>query len=291
MAEERTWTVRDLLAWAGPWLTKHGLDDNPRLDGELLLAKALGLRRLDLFLDPDRPLIPAELATFKGLIKRRAAREPVAYITGQREFWKSSFAVTPAVLIPRPDTEKLVELVLSRYPLRDHPLEILELGVGSGVVLASLLLEYPGGRGVGVDCSEAALAVARRNFATLGLDSRALLRQGNWFGVLDPGERFDVIVANPPYVADGEWQELQPEIRLWEPKEALLAGPDGLNAYRTLLPGSGPWLKPDGMLAVEIGTTQGEAVSDLMRQARYQEVAVHRDYSGHPRVVTGRGGG
>ncbi|MBF0178158.1 MAG: peptide chain release factor N(5)-glutamine methyltransferase [Magnetococcales bacterium] len=282
----RTWTVRELLQWTAGWLAGRGVEA-PRLDGELLLAEVLGVRRIDLFLDPDRPLVASELAAFKLLLKRRAAREPLAYILGHREFWTLDLHVTPGVLIPRPESECLVEAVLEHLPKRQSPLAILDVGVGSGAILFSLLTEYPLARGVGIDMAAAPLACARKNADRLVLSDRVEIRAGDLFAPLTSGERFDVIVANPPYIAAGEWAGLQPEVRDWEPRESLLGGDDGLAVYRRLVPAARHFLQPKGLLIVEIGMQQGEAVRQEMVQAGFEGVIVLEDYGHRPRVVGG----
>ncbi|MBF0138251.1 MAG: peptide chain release factor N(5)-glutamine methyltransferase [Magnetococcus sp. DMHC-1] len=286
MTASRTWTVRELLQWTTGWLAGYGVEA-PRLDGELLLAEALNIRRIDLFLDPERPVIPSERAAFKILIKRRAAREPLAYILGHREFWSLDLLVTPGVLIPRPESECLVESVLERFPDRQTPLDILDIGVGSGAILFSLLTEYPLAKGVGIDSATAPLACARHNAERLALANRVRLLAGDLYAPLMAEERFQVIVANPPYIGAAEWAGLQPEVRDWEPGEALLAGTDGLAIHQRLIPASRRFLKPGGLLAVEIGIQQGEAVAQEMLRSGLEQVTILPDYSHRPRVVRG----
>lgn len=280
------WTIRLLRPWSAAWLQRQG-SDTPQLDGDLLLADALGLRRIDLFLDPDRPLDPAELAAFKSRLRRRGQREPVAYILGRCSFWKETFRVAPAVLIPRPESEMLLETVLERFADREASLEILELGLGSGALLISLLREFANARGVGTDISEPALALARENGAALGVEGRLTCHQGDLTAPLDPGSRFDVIIANLPYVTSAEMAGLEPGVRDWEPHEALHGGADGLDLLARLPSLAAPFLNTEGMLALEIGQTQGPAVSGFLRDAGYRDVTVHRDYGRRPRVVAG----
>lgn len=325
-----TWTVRSLQAWSVPWLQQRGAD-TPRLDSDLLLANALGVQRLDLFLDPSRPVSKRELATFKKHIQRRARREPVAYILGYHGFWQQDFIVTPDVLVPRPETELLVETVLEAFPTShqdvldshrarlpghtvagdgDHTsqtvLKILEIGVGSGALLCSLLLEYPNARGTGIDISPTALSVAERNAKQHGCLERATLLLGDLVEPLtatssaetrlshtSPSEHlsdghFQVIVSNPPYVTTSELASLEPEVRVWEPHQALDGGIDGLTVLRRLPSAVAPFLSSGGFLALEIGATQGEAVTSFMKTAGYQDVTLHLDFGRRPRVVSAR---
>ncbi|MBF0426268.1 MAG: peptide chain release factor N(5)-glutamine methyltransferase [Magnetococcales bacterium] len=286
MATDRTWNVRELLRWTAGWLAGHGVDA-PRLDSELLLAEALGVRRIDLFLDPDRPLILSELAAFKRLIKRRAAREPLAYIVGHCAFWSLELAVGPGVLIPRPESERLVELVLERYPERQTPLTILDIGVGSGAILLSLLSTYPRARGVGIDIATAALTCARHNAERLALHERVRILEGDLCAPLTADDHFTVIVANPPYVDPAVLPTLQPEVRDWEPRLALLADQAGLAVHRRLIPAARRFLEPGGLLALEIGIEQGAAVADEMARHGLESVIILEDYSHRPRVVCG----
>lgn len=278
------WTVRTLLQWSTPWLAQRGVEA-PRLDGELMLAKALDLRRIDLFLDPDRPLNAPELAAFKGLLRRRAAREPVAHLLGRREFWGIDFLVSSAVLIPRPESELLVEAVTGWCAGRDRPLEIFEPCVGSGAVLCALLKEYPEARGVGSDLSPEALAVAGQNVARCGLGERVTLLEGDLDAGVAPERRFDVVVVNPPYIVRAELAGLQPEVRDWEPRLALDGGEDGLMVL-SRLPGLVRMrLRPGGRAAIEVGYDQGEQVVTLFRQAGFAAVTLLEDFHRIPRVV------
>lgn len=283
-----TWTIRTLLGWSTPWLGQRGID-SPRLDGELLLARALGLRRIDLFMDPDRPLNASELAAFKALIVRRAAREPVAHILGLREFWGMAFFSSAAALIPRPETELLVETVLVHVADRSTPLEILEPCVGSGALLCALLKEYPSAEGVGSDLSAEALVVARRNVERCGHGARVTLLEGDLDGSVAEDRMFDVVVVNPPYIASGALQGLQPEVRDWEPRLALDGGVDGLELLRRLPALFKRRMRPGGVAVTEIGYDQGEAVEALFRGAGFTRVELLKDYQRLPRAVVVRG--
>lgn len=269
--------------------------ETPRLDSDLLLADALGVERLQLFLDPDRPVAGEELARFRQHVQRRARREPVAYILGRRSFWRQEFFITSDVLVPRPETELLVETVLDVFPpdSQQDPFFILELGVGSGAVLCALLLEYPAARGIGVDISAAALGVAEENARRLGCLDRITLLRGDLVQPLCiplyAAYRFQVVVANPPYVTTGELVHLEPEVSRWEPRQALEGGVDGLAVLRRIPGEVKPFLAAGGLLAVEIGETQGDVVAGFLTEVGLQEVALRLDYGRRPRVVTGLG--
>ncbi len=218
---------------------------------------------------------------FESLIKRRIGREPVAYIVGFKEFWSLELEVTPDVLIPRPETETIVEEVLGRYPSSSTPLKILDLGTGSGCLLAALLKEFPNARGLGIDESDKALAVAARNIARHGFAARAEFRNGNWLdGVAGD---WDVVVSNPPYIPSADLAGLEPDVRGYEPVGALDGGPDGLESVRALA--SGFRRLQIGMALVEIGAGQAESAQALMAAAGLSVQRIARDLAGIPRVV------
>lgn len=249
--------------------------DTPRLDAEVLLAHQLGWSRGDLILKSDLMIEPQD---FDLMVKRRALGEPVAHITGSREFWSLDLIVTPDVLIPRPDSETLIEVALR---LAAHPpAHILDLGTGSGALLLAALSEWPEATGIGIDASAAALAVAQRNAVRTGLSNRAMFRAGNWGQGLD--ERFDLILSNPPYIAETE--PLSDEVRIHEPATALFAGHDGLDDYRRILPQLSRLLQPGGLAVVEIGHRQGDALLDLAA-THGLHASVHPDLAGRDRAV------
>ncbi|MDX2233090.1 MAG: peptide chain release factor N(5)-glutamine methyltransferase [Hyphomonadaceae bacterium] len=258
---------------------------SPVLDARMLVEAATGVSRLDIVTDPHRPVTEEARARLAALTARRAAREPLAYILGRREFWTLTLAVDPAVLCPRPETEAVVEAALAALP-PEAPARVLDLGVGSGAILLAILKDRPAATGVGIDVSPDALAVARANAAALGLDARLTLQQGSWGeGLLEP---FDVIVANPPYIATGVIEGLEPEVARHEPRLALDGGPDGLDAYRRLLPDVARLLRPGGRFAIEIGRGQDGDVLALARAAGLDPEAVRPDLGGVGRVVVGR---
>jgi release factor glutamine methyltransferase len=257
----------------------------PVIDARLLVEAAAEATRVDIVTDPYRALTPAQEATLDDYLSRREHREPVSHILGRKGFWKIMLNVTPDVLTPRPDTETVVEYVLRDFP--EHaPWSILDLGVGSGAILLALLAERPAARGLGVDVSEEALAVARDNAAALGLASRVALLRGDWTTGLHDAT-FDLVVSNPPYIASHVIETLEPEVRDHEPRIALEGGADGLDHYRILAPEILRVLKPGGRFAVEIGYDQKVAVEDLFRVAGAEGVRTLRDLSDRDRVVAG----
>jgi len=246
-----------------------------RLDAEVLLAHMLGVDRGSLILNPDRNI---DLEVYDFLVERRFSGEPVAYITGTREFWSLDLIVTPDVLIPRPDSETLIEAALANVV--KPPGIILDLGTGSGALLLAALTEWPQARGLGVDASAPALAVAKRNAEQLGLAARADFCLGDWG--LGLSDKFDLILSNPPYVEENA--ELSTDVRDYEPASALFAGADGLDDYRRLIPQLPGLLATDGLAVVEIGATQAGAVLALAAEAGLSG-SVRRDLAGRDRCV------
>jgi release factor glutamine methyltransferase len=275
-----------LKAWgmAKARLEAVGLS-GPVIDARLLVEAAADATRLDIVTDPHRLLTAEQEARLEDYLERRSRREPVSHILGRKGFWKIMLQVTPDVLTPRPDTECVVDAVLKATGEHDR-LSILDLGVGSGAILLAILAERPNARGLGVDVSEDALAVARDNAAHLGLAGRCALLRGDWADGLSDAS-FDVVTANPPYIASEVIETLEPEVRVHEPRLALDGGADGLDAYRRLAPEILRVLKPGGRFAVEIGYDQKAAVEDLFRAAGAAGVATQQDLAGLDRVVLG----
>jgi release factor glutamine methyltransferase len=266
--------------------------DSPRLDAEVLLAKALGTTRIQLIVDSKRPLAPDELARMREMVRRRRAREPVAYILGEREFYGRTFRVDRRVLVPRPDTETLVDVALTRTRALSMSLRALDLCTGSGCVAITLGRERPTSSVVGGDISADALDVARDNALRLGAYNVAW-RQGDLFAAVALPARFDLITANPPYIAVGDFASLQAEVRDHEPRLALDGGDDGLSLVGRVVAGAPARLvSPSGVLAVEVGAGQATAVVELFERAGFAEIEVKRDYARIERVVSGmlRGG-
>ena len=259
--------------------------DSPVIDARLLLEAAAGASRVDIITDPYRLLTPEQAQTLDGYVERRSRREPVSRILGRKGFWKLLLTVTPDVLTPRPDTETVVDAVLGQFPEGMH-FTLLDLGVGSGAILLSILAERPAERGLGADVSHEAIAVARENAANLDLDGRAAFLRTSWGDGLADGS-FDAVVSNPPYIRTHEMDALEPEVREHEPRLALDGGPDGLDAYRTLAPEILRLLKPGGFFAVEIGSDQAADVRGLFEAAGAGGLQVIRDLGDRDRVVAG----
>lgn len=292
-------TLGDLLAEGEARLASCGIE-RPRLEAEVLMAHALGVDRGRLALllagghgaPPGGGVIDVPAAvTFRRTVKRRGLREPLAYITGHREFWSLDFEVTPAVLIPRPETEILVQEAVSTLP--HGPALIVEVGAGSGAVAVALAVERPAAFVVGIDSSAQAIAVARRNIARHGVGARVRLVRGDLLSPLhrrdacDTGHR--MVVSNPPYVGTGERETLMPEVRDWEPAEALYAGASGMEVIERLVPQAAEFLAPNGWLLLESAASRaGDVVRLLESSGLWQEVSVRDDYSGLPRVIRAR---
>jgi release factor glutamine methyltransferase len=287
---EETWTVLRLILWSADYLKEKGIESG-RLDAEHLLASVVGVGRLQLYLEFERPLTREELDGFRPLVKRRAAREPLQYIIGRQPFRELDLEVGPGVLIPRPETELLVGKVLEW--LEERALQdavILDVGTGTGAISLSIATEGRGIRVTATDVSDAALEIAGRNRDAAELSSSVELRKGSVFEPLTDGERFDVITSNPPYVPEVDEEALEPEVRDWEPREALFAGADGMNVLRRIVSEAGGYLKPDGLLALEVGFGQAQDVAGLLEATgEFKDVRVLRDYAGKERFVFAHG--
>lgn len=260
--------------------------DSPVIDARLLVEAAVGVTRTELITDPYRPLSEDQAATLDAYVERRSRREPVSHILGRKGFWKIMVQVDARVLTPRPETEVIVDHALRAFTEGER-FSVLDLGVGSGALLLAILAERPAARGLGVDISEDALAVARENAANLGMAGRTALLRGDWTAGLG-GDAFELVVANPPYICTRELATLDPEVRDHEPRLALDGGEDGLRDYRVLAPEILRVLKPGGLFLVEVGADQGEEVSALFHEAGAQGLGVHKDLCDRERVVTGR---
>jgi release factor glutamine methyltransferase len=257
--------------------------EGARRDARLLLAVAIDAGPEKVMAWPERRLNAAEQGCFEAMIDRRARREPVSRILGRRGFWAFELAVTPEVLDPRPDSETLVQAVLEQCPDRAVPLNILDLGTGSGCLLLALLSELPRAQGLGVDISAAALQVARENAESLGLSRRARFQRGDWAAGLTGA--WQVIVNNPPYITEGEIAGLAPEVANYDPPLALCAGPDGLASYRALAPYLSHLLTPDGIVALELGAGQADAVDAILRGVGLEPISRRRDLGGIERCL------
>lgn len=274
-------TIKELLRQAAETLAATSY--SPRADAEILLAHVLGKSRTYLFTWPEKQLEPEQEKCFRELIARRQAGEPIAYIVGAREFWSREFLVTPDVLIPRPETELLVELALERIP-QDRPCLIADLGAGSGAIAVTIALERPQATVLASDISAQALTVAKANAERLGARNVEFVLS-DWLDGWPP-QRFDLIVSNPPYIVEGDPHLAEGDLR-FEPAGALASGKDGLDAVRRIAADARQWLKPGGALLLEHGYDQAEAVQALLREFGYTDVASQRDLLGHGRVTLG----
>jgi len=278
-------TVREALEGAVDALAAVGVSE-PRLDAELLLAEAMGRERSALIADGGMEVPASAARRFGEMVRRRLRREPVAYILGRKAFRRIELGVDRRVLIPRPETELLVELALEL-----RPAQVLDVGTGSGAIALAIADELPACAVTATDASPGALEVARANADRLSLGDRVEFIEGT----LPPDREFDLVLANLPYVAERDWPSLQPEVTQYEPRDALLAGPDGLDVYRALIPECALLLyryakQRKGALAVEIGEEQAEAVATLMRESGFERIEARRDLAGIERVLVGRTG-
>ncbi len=289
--DRRQWTIIKLIRWATSYLQSHDID-SPRATAEILLADALQLVRIDLYLKFDQPLETDELQRFKTLIKRRVRREPVAYILGKREFWSLDLEVNENVLIPRPETECLVEVALDILAGMTFGTarRILDLGTGSGAIVVALAAQEPHHIYFASDRFQPAIELARRNAGKYDLYRNIHFLVGDWlspFKWTRPG--FDIILSNPPYIPSGAIGELQPEIHRYEPIAALNGNEDGLACYRQIIESAHDYLNPQGVLLLEIGHDQKEDVQQIVsRVNRYCDFNCSKDYSGYDRVVSMR---
>ncbi len=278
------WTIRRVLTWTTQHFEKRQVDA-PRLTAEILLSHVLKLSRVRLYVDLDRPLSKEELGAYRGLIERRMAGEPTQYLTGVREFYNRPFKVDARVLIPRPETELLVEAALHMLP-KDAPARALDVCTGSGCIAISLAAERPQATVIATDLSPDACALAQENAEALGVADRVTVLQGDLFAPVPADARFQVVVSNPPYIASSDIPGLSAEVRR-EPKLALDGGPDGLVAVRRVVAGARQWLEPGGLLAMEIGEDQGPAVLELLRAAGYADARVEKDLERRERMAFG----
>lgn len=280
--QAETWTVLKVLDWTKGYLADKGVE-NARLESEWLLCAVLGLDRMGLYVNFDKPLTEAELTSFRGMVARRAKREPLQYILGSQEFMGLEFDVLPGVLIPRHDTEVLVTALIQRAGEQSR---ILDIGVGSGCIAVALARALPQAEVVGVDNSPEALVLAQQNAARLGV--RITLFAGSLFEPF-PGQKFDLIVSNPPYIPTTDLETLQPEVRDFEPIQALDGGPDGLDFYQRITQAAPAYLKPGGWLLFEVGVNQAEPVQKLFTRAgKFADLFTVKDHNLIERVVGGR---
>lgn len=278
-------TVGFFLCQAGQRLRGAAIE-SPRLEARLLLAHAMGCRTEDLLRDPRAAVPPAAAAAFADFLRRRLEHVPVAHLLGRRGFWSLDLAVSPATLIPRPDTESLIEAALEAFPEPGRVRRVLDLGTGTGCLLLAALAEFPAATGLGIDRAPAAAALARRNAGNLGLGDRAAFLAGDWAAALAPGARFDLVLSNPPYIETAAIAGLMPEVARHEPRLALDGGADGLDAYRVITAALPGLLAPGhGRAVLELGAAQRAAVEALARTAGLAPVACRADLGGIERAL------
>jgi release factor glutamine methyltransferase len=285
----RTWQIGDLLKVSSGYLKEKGIE-HARLNAEVLLAHQLNVERVSLYLNFDQPLTQTELADYRSLIKRRIHHEPLQYITGRQEFWSLSFVVDRRVLVPRPETEMVVEQALSRAigPKKgDESLKILDLGTGCGAIAIALATEIPDAALWATDISGDALDVARHNAQTHGVSKRIRFCEGDLWKPLQAGlDRFDMIVSNPPYVSTQEYDVLAPEVRDYEPRQALEGGEEGMDCLEKIIRGADDFLNPDGWIILEMAPWQTQKAVDILAQTgKYHQGIRIKDYSRRYRVV------
>ncbi len=280
-------TISELLQTSAAYLKEKG-SATPRLDAELLLAEVLGASRIELYTNFDKPLTSGEVDHYRELIRRRAALEPVAYILGRSYFRNLTLKVNRAVLVPRPETEIVVDAALSFLMEKDwqRPPRVLDLGTGSGAIAISVLAGFPQADVTAVDLSGEALSLAEENARTAGFNGNIEFAMSDFFERLDPMETFDLIISNPPYISEEEWPQLPPDVRDFEPRQALYGGLDGLDCFRRLAAEAPQFLRPGGCLVVEIGYRQGDPVRELFAgAAMFGHVDIEQDYAGNDRVA------
>jgi release factor glutamine methyltransferase len=284
-SKPQPWTVTGLITWAKDYLAKYNVE-SPRLSAELMLAKVLDCQRVDLYLRFDQPLTDAELQGFKALLLRRRIHEPMAYILGKREFYGLDIKVGPGVLVPRPETEHLVEKSLEVLQADSQP-KILDLCTGSGAVALALASELENARVLGVDLSADALKYADANARELGLSDRVSFLHGDLFEPVDASQGFfELLTANPPYVSERQWQELSPQVKNYEPRLALAAESRGLAVIERIIKGAATFLRPQGWLLIEMGQGQAERAMAFARASgAYESSETVNDLAGIPRVL------
>ena len=279
------WTIIKILDWTKQNFADRGVE-NPRLDAEVLLCAVLQCERIKLYMDFERPLTGTELSQYKNYVARRGQHEPLAYILGEKEFMRNSFKVTSATLVPRPETELLVESLIkaARGLKADGDVKILDIGTGSGAIIVSLLDYLPNAKGVGVDISVDALIVAEENSRRIGVRERAGFMQSDLFSRIPADKKFDIIVSNPPYIPAADIAGLAKDVQK-EPRGALDGGADGLDFYRRIISEAMDHMTDEGILAFEVGINQAQVVAELCRKDGFKATAIRKDYADIERMV------
>ncbi len=275
-------TLLEVLKRTTEYFRTRGIE-NPRLDAEWLLAHVLGLQRLHLYLQFERPMQERELEELRPLVRRRGAREPLQYVLGETGFFSLTIRTDRRALIPRPETERLVELTIDKVEC--PPIRILDLGTGTGAILLSLLKHWPEAAGTAVDRSDAAMELARENADSLGMAGRAGFLCSDWYDALDDADPFDLIVSNPPYLSPEEWTTAEPEVKDFEPREALAAEESGRADLKTIIAGAPRHLKRGGLLALETGIAQHDSLTEFARRRGFTSIESVRDHHGRDRYL------
>lgn len=280
-------SVLEILQKTTDFFAQKGIE-NPRFNAELIVGHMLGLKRMQLYLQFERLLGEPELEKMRPLVRRRGAREPLAYVLGETEFCGLRIKTDRRALIPRPETEELVELVVAQLKTAPTPaLRLADLGTGTGCIALALANSFPEASVTALDASDEALALARENAASCKLEGRVSFLKSDWLSALPSGERFDAIVANPPYLTERETAETQPEVQKYEPHAALASPDEGLADLRKIIQSAPSYLKPGALLALETGIDQHPKLQDLLTSAGFVEVSSKKDLSGRDRFVTG----
>lgn len=288
MSQTETWTIGRLLTWTTDYLKQHG-SDSPRLDAEVLLAESRGCKRIELYTKFEELADDATRTKFRELVKHRAEGKPVAYLVGRREFYSLSFRVTPDVLVPRPETESLVLRLLDLFKqgtiATDAP-QIADIGTGSGIIAVCAAKHLPKASVLAVDASTAALTVARDNAAAHGIADRIEFFDSDLFATVPPGRRFHVVASNPPYISEAEFATLSPTVRNFEPRQALVAGPHGVEVIERLVPQAAERLEPGGWLLLEVSPMIEPRVLEIITQhGGFELGATIKDLASLPRIV------
>ena len=291
----QTWTIQKLLNWVTEYLTGKGID-SPRLSAELLLSHVVGLKRIELYTQFDKPVARQQLDRLHDLVKRASQNEPIAYLVGKTEFYSLELNVTPDCMIPRPETELLVERAIEFLRTRPDTQFVCDLCTGSGCIAVAIAKNYPNARIIATDICDAALAVAAGNVEKHQLKDRITLLCGDLFDPIMPQldvDKLDLIVCNPPYVSTAEYEKLDKNVKDYEPKVALFAGVDGLDIYRRIIERADRFLKPDAALMLEIGYAQGQAVRQLLEKTgektdAFAEIKIEKDIHNNDRIVSAR---
>ena len=284
-----TWTITKLLNWVRQFLTDKEID-SPRLSAELLLSYVLGLKRIELYTQYNKVVEKPELDKLRELVSRAGQHEPIAYLVGKTEFYSMELNVTPDCMIPRPETELLVQRAIEFLRTRNGPQYVCDLCTGSGCIAVAIAKNFPNAKIIATDICDTALAVAATNVEKHNLQDKITLLSGDLFDPIIPQldvGKFDLIVCNPPYVSSGEYEKLDKNVRDYEPRLALFAGDDGLDIYRRIIEKVDSFLKPDAALILEIGYAQGHAITELLKQTGvFAGIKIERDFHNNDRVVT-----